>query len=232
MPLRTKVLNECLSDFVSAKAIVGADGKMRADRELLPYSYFDTLLVTGASDGSVSCASEYIFFQQQKGSAGVTAEDTNMVSPAKIGVPYRFLAQYCSISILPKYDATDVAFAVADPAVPAKSLINDIAKVLTRGIVTMTLLDKDYLNVGPLMALPAGEGLEVSGLGMMDTGALLAGYAKNGWGALSNKYAIEVPMAGENTFNVKIAFPKGVFVVRNSFRIKVQLDGILQRPVM
>lgn len=224
MPIRTTVLNSKLNDFVSA----GPNSKT----ELLPYEYYSILDIAGAAGGATKIPAELTFFQQQKGAAGVTTEYTNMPAPGKIGVPYRFLAQYISFRLLPGITELLPAIATVKAASPEESLANDMAKIYDRGFVTFTLLDKDYLQIGPLSALPSGEGVRVSG-GIATTALEIAMQSVNsGVAALSNMFAIEVPLAGENVFSVKCAFPSGVFAVYNNLRIKCALHGILQRPEM
>lgn len=224
MPIRTTVLNSKLSDFVRADA--------GSKTELLPYEYYSILDVAGNQNGLVNILPEYTFFQQQKGAAGVTTEYTNMPAPGKIGVPYRFLAQYISFRLLPALAEDKPALAVDVVATPELSLVNDMAKVLNRGYITFTLLDKDYLSIGPISALPSGEGVVVRG-GVATTASEINLQSVNsGVAALSNMFAIEVPLAGENVFSVKLAFSSGVFPVYNSLRIKCALHGILQRPEM
>lgn len=224
MPIRTSVLNSKLNDFVRADA--------NSKTELLPYEYYSILDVAGAANGATNIASELTFFQQQKGAAGVTTEYTNMPAPGKIGVPYRFLAQYISFRILPALTENKPALAVDIVATPELSLVNDIAKIYNRGYVSFTLLDKDYLQVGPLSALPSGEGIRVSGGVATTASEINLMSVESGVSSLSNMFAIEVPLAGENVFSVKVAFSSGVFPVYNSLRIKCALHGILQRPEM
>ena len=224
MPIRTTVLNSKLSDFVKAD--------VNSKTELLPYEYYSVLDIAGDQGGGVNIAPDYTFFQQQKGAAGVTTEYTNMPAPGKIGVPYRFLAQYIAFRLLPAINENKPALAVDLVATPEKSLVNDMAKILSRGYVTFTLLDKDYLQIGPLSALPSGEGTVVRG-GVATTASEINLQSVNsGISALSNMFAIEVPLAGENVFNVKVTFSSGVFPVYNNLRLKCALHGILQRPEM
>ena len=224
MPIRTTVLNSKLQDFVSASA--------NSKTELLPYCYYSIVDVDGDAGGAMNVPSEITFFQQQKGAAGVTTEYTNMPAPGKIGVPYRFLAQYIAFEVMPSLTENKAALAIDIVANPEKSLVNDMVKMLNRGYVSFTLLDKDYLQISPLSALPSGAGARVSGGVATTASEINLMSVNNGVNALSNMFAVEIPLAGENVFSVKIAYSSGVFALYNDLRIKCALHGILQRPEM
>lgn len=182
-----------------------------------PFEYFN--VAPGQTDGAVV----------------LTKEDTNMFKAGSVGSPNRFLALGLGAVILPTANATPQgALENIANATPTTSIVNDITSLLARGVTSFVTLQKEYVSISPLAALPASFGatgaVAVSRSKSDNDNALIANTLSNGNPILGNLYRIEVPLDEDVQFSVSLSFPIVAVTTNNALRIGYALKGLLRRP--
>ena len=202
--------------------------------EIVTHSLYHFKELQGDIGGAKTIPADMSFFQIKTGSpdddgVATTEEDTNMTDVGKIGTGYKFWGQYVRAVCLPsKSDETPVVRALDKTAIN-KALVNDMGKVMNRGVVKLTVLDQPFLTIAPIMSLPSGIGLSHESARSFDTN-LSSGSVASGWNVLSNSRPIDLWLAGQISFNFKVTFPAGTFKLYNNFRLGFFIDGFLARP--
>ena len=212
--MRTNLLSEASKAWIYTPADAGQD------IEVIHWQYYYYQTVLGDQNNTVNIA-DMSFFNATAGqptSTGtLTKEDTNIPKPNAVGSPYKFLIQEVAFAAMPA-----IPQAGSLPAV-GKDFRDDIAQILSRGFVSLSVLGVSRMEVSPLMALPSGMGFTMS-----DTRNPYA--IENGWSVLSNRYPVEIGLHKDTSFELNVSFPKGVFRVYNPIKLGFILDGLLQRP--
>jgi hypothetical protein len=173
-------------------------------------------------------ANPFVFFQSQP-IGTITAEDTNMQLAGQLPAPQSFLVQGIGIDYLP--GTTAARFGAAS----ANGQLNDVYAILRRGVVTLSIGSKSYLQAGPLMQLPPRSHINgVAAVADATTPAaalqtmVQVGYAD---GPVFNPRPLLIPPS--QNFSVTISFPAGAVAIPSAdaaARIGVQLYGTLYRP--
>lgn len=173
-------------------------------------------------------ASTLVFFQVPV-SGTVTNEDTNMQLAGQLPNPNKFLIQGVGIDYLP--GIAPVRFG----AQSAISHMNDVMAILRRGVTSLIIGSKEYLNIGPLMVLPPRSHID-GAIGIADQTTPAAALQSFGSIAYSNGEVFKpVPLlleAGQN-FKFSINFPGGAVPIPSAdvnARIGVYLYGTSYRP--
>lgn len=178
---------------------------------------------------AVGSAQPLQFFQNVPVGA-VTLEDTNMQLPGQLPAPQSFLVQGIGVDYLP---GTSVSRMGADSAL---GQITDLYAILRRGLITLTIGSKNYLQLGPLLQLPVRS--HINGVAAVTSATTPApalqtfvsvGYAD---GDVFRPRPLLIP-ASQN-FSVTLSWPAGAVAIPSAdaaARIGVQLYGTLYRPV-
>src|SRR5213075_1262390 len=133
-----------------------------------------------------SGATTFTFFNTATGSATNGLADTNMDNAGNLSAGKRFAVAAISIDLLP---SAPMVFNAASTA----SALNDAYKVLNGvGYMNFQVLNKNYLTVAPLTAMPAGQGLFIGGASYQRTQS--SGADGNGFIASGNN-GIPTPAA-------------------------------------
>jgi hypothetical protein len=202
--------------------------------EVLVWDLYHIKTLTGAQDGSITINPSLSYFQLKTGQPDdngqpTTYEDTNMEVPGQIGTPYKFWGQNIKAFILPaKTDDTPLMKAF-DKLNLNKSFVNDAGKILSRGVVTLSVLNQPVARIAPIMAIPAGMGASVASVQGFDVDAISASVS-NGWAVASNDHAIDLYLENQISFDFKAEFPGGVFPLYNTLRLGFRIGGFLVRP--
>lgn len=176
-------------------------------------------------------ATSFTFFQTAKGSATNGLADTNMNIAGALSVGQKFVVM--SIGVYFIGSAPQVNNAGASTA----SSLNDSKKVLEGiGSFSFFVLNKDYLDLAPLSALPSGMGTFVGGAAYQATqtsgapGDGFISYGTNGLPVASARYQLRcpIPIPAQVTFSAVINFPTAITVTTAS-RMGVYLWGMLIR---
>lgn len=173
-------------------------------------------------------AAPLVFFQSQP-IGTITSEDTNMQLAGQLPAPQSFLVQGVGIDYLP---GTAVGRFGAESAL---GQIADFYTILRRGVFTLSIGSKNYLQIGPLMQLPPRA--HINGVAAVTDATTPAaslqtvftvGYSD---GPVFNPRPLLIPPS--QNFQAQIAFPAGAVAIPSadaSARIGVQLYGTLFRP--
>jgi len=170
------------------------------------------------------------FFQLLQGSPGTNAEQTNMQAQGALPAPQKFLVQGIGIDYLP--GTSPVQGPRADSA---QSQANDLWAILRRGVFTLQIGTKNYLQLGPLMQLPVRAHINgaLAASTNLTTGAAtqtLATYAFSDGDVFK---PIPLLLEASQNFICQIAFPGGAVAIPsadNAALIGVQLYGTQYRP--
>lgn len=168
------------------------------------------------------------FFQSQP-IGSITAEDTNMQLAGQLPAPQSFLVQSVCIDFLPGIPAARFGVESAIGQLP------DVYQVLRRGVLTLTIGSKPYLQLGPLVHMPPRA--HVNGVAAVadstTPGASLQTFISVGFsdGPVFNPRPLLIP-ASQN-FSVSLSWPAGAVPLPSgdtAARIGIQLLGTLYRP--
>lgn len=181
---------------------------------------------------------KYEFFHlvlgDQDGNYTMTEEDTNM--DRKTEFSYPFIAQYLSCRILPAHDVEAIVQEVDTSTSGyniSKTLVNDILKLYNRGVVKLTIQNKEVLKVSPLIRIPSGCGvsgnLAISSSNASSSKLYIGGLLLNGSSDISNKYPVEIFFSNGVKFGFSLEFPKGAPTIYNNLRVSFVLEGIVFR---
>lgn len=169
-------------------------------------------------------------FFQTNASGTVTAEDTNMNLGGQLAAPQSFLVQGIGVDYLPGTAAARFG------AQSALGQLPDVFAILRRGVLVLTIGNKQYLQEGPLMQLPPRA--HINGVAAVTdattAGAALQTFVSVGFsdGPVFTPRPLLIPPS--QNFSVTIAWPAGQLAIPSAdanARIGVQLYGTLYRPV-
>lgn len=175
-------------------------------------------------------ATGFTFFQTAQGSATNGLADTNMTNAGSLSVGQRFAVLSIGVYFV---GSSPMVFNAASTA----SELNDAKGVLEGiGSLTFTVLNKTYLNIAPIAALPAGMGTFVGGAAYQRTQATGAdgngfiAYGTNGVPMPSARYQLRcpIPIPAQVSFNVTVNYPTAV-TVSSASRLGIFLWGMLIR---
>ncbi|MEM5806970.1 MAG: hypothetical protein QW474_01120 [Candidatus Aenigmatarchaeota archaeon] len=197
--------------------------------EVFPQPKYHYREIVGNQDGSVTIKPSYDFFSVAKGQEGTTLEDTNMDKQYAIPSPDEMWVQGIKFIIMPsKTDMTPLLKSV-DKTALEKHLINDMGKILNRGVVNISQLSRDLLITAPLITCPASFGVLSPSVFGFDAN-ISCGIPVSSVPLISNGRPLELYLASEMTFQVKIDFLSGVFPLYNNLRMGFILEGFYLRP--
>lgn len=168
------------------------------------------------------------FFQSQP-IGTITAEDTNMQLPGQLPAPQSFLIQGIGIDYLPGTAAARFG------AQSALGQLPDFYAIMRRGVLTLTIGSKVYLQEGPLMQLPVRSHINGVAAASDQTtpAATMQTFVSVGFsdGAVFNPRPLLIPPS--QNFQVTLSWPAGAVAIPSAdsaARIGVQLYGTLYRP--
>lgn len=171
------------------------------------------------------------FFQTVPGNpAAVTAEDTNMQQPNIFPAPTSFLLQGIGVDFLPGLAASRFG------AQSANNQLNDFYAVMSRGVLTLTIANKPYLQFSTMLGLPVRSHINgVAAASDQTTPAaamqsqVAVGFAD---GPVFSPRPLLIPSM--QNFNISISYPLGAVGVPSAnatSRIGVWIYGTQYRPV-
>lgn len=211
--------------------------------EVVKARYYDWLLYATAGATVLNFFSTAIgqgFATALGSTAGTpkTKSDTNLVLPNQLPSGVEFLIDSLEVQFLPGSVSTantytPAAISVFNAAAAAAVLgaLNDVNTILQSGVLTLTVLNKNYLVDGPLYAFPPKTWID-------HTSAIASNSATVGEVAAGNARAMGRPWYVEPkitlqpavNFGVKVEWP-GVVATPSGFngRIGVIMDGYEMR---
>ncbi len=196
-------------------------------KEILAYRLYHYKTFEGDATNGKTLENSISYFSLAVGQEGTGYEDTNMPRPNSIGSGNAMWVQSIRSIVLPaKNDASPFLKAIDTNAIQ-KSIINDVAKVLNRGVITIKQQSQEVFKVSPISLIPTGYGVippQITG----ET-ALSAGLPLNSLPLISNGFPVELWLENEQTFDFTLQFETPV-VIYNTFRFGFILEGILVRP--
>lgn len=169
------------------------------------------------------------FFANVPGGA-VTSEDTNMQQANTFPAPTTFLIQGIGVDYSPGTAASRFG------AESANGQLNDFYAIMRRGVLTLTIANKPYLQFSTMLGLPPRS--HVNGVAAVADQSTIAaslqtmvqiGYTD---GPVFTPRPLLVPSM--QNFNIQIAYPGGAVAIPSSdaaARIGVWLYGTQYRPV-
>lgn len=171
------------------------------------------------------------FFQSVPGNpAAVTSEDTNMQQPNTFPAPTSFLLQGIGVDFLPGFAASRFG------AQSANGQLLDFYTIMARGVLTLTIANKPYLQFSTMLGLPPRA--HVNGVAAAadatTAGAALQTMVQVGFadGPVFSPRPLLIPSM--QNFNIGISYPLGAVAVPSAnatSRIGVWLYGTQYRPV-
>ena len=200
--------------------------------EVLVHELYHIKTITGKDDGTVTIPSELSYFQiktgqQDDNGVATTYEDVNMEVAGQIGSPYKFWGQSVEAFVLPAKDSEKPALDLVNTAALEKSYINDAAKILGRGVVTISVLNQPIARIAPVGGLPSGLGAKTQSVFSFDTNLAAEGVF-NGMGGQA--HPLDLYLENQLAFDFKVGFPSGVFKLYNTLRLGFKIKGFLIRP--
>jgi hypothetical protein len=180
---------------------------------------------------AVGTAGTLQFFQSVPGNpAAVTAEDTNMQQPNIFPAPTSFLLQGIGVDFLPGFAASRFG------AQSANGQLLDFYTVMSRGVLTLTIANKPYLQFSTMLGLPPRA--HVNGVAATadasTAAAALQSMVQIGYsdGPVFSPRPLLIPSM--QNFNITISYPLGAVAVPSAnatSRIGVWIYGTQYRPV-
>lgn len=175
-------------------------------------------------------ATSFTFFQTAQGSATNGIADTNMPQAGSLSAGQKFAVMSIGVHFIGSPPQVFNAAVTTSQLNDAKGVLEGI------GSLSFNVLNKNYLNIAPLSALPAGEGTYVGGASYQRTQASAAdgngyiAYATNGLPVPSARYQLRVPIPipAQTTFSVTVNFPTAI-TVGTASRLGITLWGVLIR---
>jgi hypothetical protein len=160
----------------------------------------------------------------------VTAEDTNMQQPNIFPAPTSFLLQGLAVDYLPGIAASRFG------AESANGQLNDFYAIMRRGVLTLSIANKPYLQFSTMLGLPPRahiNGVAATGDATTPAAALQTmvqvGYAD---GPVFSPRPLLIPSM--QNFNISISYPLGAVGIPSAdaaARIGVWIYGTQYRPV-
>lgn len=160
----------------------------------------------------------------------VTAEDTNMQQPNTFPAPTSFLLQGIGVDYLPGTAASRFG------AQSANGQLNDFYAVMRRGVLTLTIANKPYLQFSTMLGLPPRS--HINGVAAVadetTPGATMQSMVQVGYsdGPVFSPRPLLIPSM--QNFNVSISYPLGAVAIPSAdaaARIGVWIYGTQYRPV-
>lgn len=203
-----------------AKFAVNVDGMMEAITQ--PLYSFQAYPAAGT-------ANPLVFFQSQAIGA-ITAEDTNMQLAGQLPAPQKFLIQGIAVDYI---SGTAVSKFGAETA---NGNLNDFYAVMKRGLLTLTIGSKNYLQYTEMLQLPprAHLGGVAAVADATTAAAALQSMVQAGWSEGDCFKPRPLLIEASQNFSVTISYPGGAVAIPsadNAARIGVWLYGTLYRPV-
>lgn len=185
--------------------------------------------VAGAADGSKTCDPSYKFFSLAVGQEQTSKEDTNMGKASVIAKPDEMWVQSLRFVVMPSKTDNAPILKAFDKAALEKHILNDMGRFLNRGVVSVNQMGRTILEMSPMFTCPSGFGTIAPSVAGFDTN-VSSGTPLASVPLMSNARPIDLYLASEMSFEVKIDFPAGVFPVYNNLRIGFILEGFYARP--
>lgn len=171
------------------------------------------------------------FFNNVPGNpVAVTAEDTNMQQPNIFPAPTSFLLQGIGVDFLPGFAASRFG------AQSANGQLLDFYTVMSRGVLTLSIANKPYLQFSTMLGLPVRSHINgVAAVADQTTPAaayqsmVQIGYSD---GPVFAPRPLLIPSM--QNFNISISYPLGAAAVPSAnatSRIGVWIYGTQYRPV-
>ena len=203
-----------------SKFAVNVAGMMEAITQPL-YSY--------QSYPSAGSASPLVFFQSQPVGT-ITAEDTNMQLAGQLPAPQKFLIQGIGVDYLSGLTAARFG------AESANGMLNDFYQVMKRGLFTLTIGSKNYLNFTTMLFAPPRA--HIGGMAAVadatTAGANLQSMVQIGYTEGDVFKPRPILIEASQNFQCSISYPGGAQAIPSAdaaARIGVILYGTLYRPV-
>jgi hypothetical protein len=199
----------------------------------IPYEYYH---YRSFSAGTLPTKIE--FFHQvigdTDGNITLTEEDTNMDRKSEFSYP--FIAQYLCAKVIPSVDANVFVEEIDTSAQGyniAKALVNDQLKVYNRGLISISVQNKEVIKITPLSRIPAGAGIDgslaISSSNSNSAKIYLGALMTNGSALRNNKFPIEIAFSPDVKFSFSLEYLRGAISIYNPLRIGFILEGILFR---
>ena len=173
-------------------------------------------------------ATQFLFFQNPKGTGGRTAADTNIEVAGSLPQPKWFLVESIEIHLFPGVDISILGDGTAE-----SEFSNDIYAVLAgQGFLNFFIGSKTYVEEAPLIRFPPKTRLHGESAFAIDNAAAARSFSYDYAAACGRPYFIdpEVLLIPNQNFNVSLNFPTAIVTPSGEdARIGVVLDGILYR---
>jgi hypothetical protein len=198
------------------------------------WEFFDSAAYPQAGIASLN------FFQNPKGQGtgfgggAKTASDTNMTASGQLPANQMFLIRKIEVSIEP----TTPSVTAQNPAVGGGGevgplLINDVWNIGRSGNLTLTVGQKNYIELGPLGKFPPSSWMELqaalsdatTAAGNQQTRAAFAQFKGRGF----HLSPYDVMLIPTQNFGVQLAWPEGLQAITNPARLFVHLIGTFYR---
>lgn len=169
---------------------------------------------------------QFLFFQNPKGTGGRTAADTNIEVAGSLPQPKWFLVESIEIHLFP-----GVQIGLSGGVAAETEFSNDVYAVLTgQGFLNFFIGSKTYVEEAPLIRFPPKTRLH--GESALATTVATSQISYDYAAACGRPYFIdpEVLLIPNQNFNVSLNFPTAIATPSGTdARIGVILDGILYR---
>lgn len=201
--------------------------------EVLVDTRYHIKQIPGNVNGAVTIPSELSYFQIKTGQQDdtgypTTLEDINMDAAGQIGTPYVFWGQELFAFVLPPKASNTPAFDKYVKTTPELTYVNNTARILSRGVVSINILQQPIARVAPIGMIPAGMGLSMGSIFGYDENMAVEN-VRNGDGP--HGYPIDLFLQEQLTFDFKVNFPYGVFpIYTDGIRLGFAIRGFLIRP--
>lgn len=224
-----------LQDFAANK--VGISGKV----ELIWQPLFDWNLYPTAGIAQI------LVFQNPQGqgqsaqpiaaAAPKTNADTNMTQPGQLPAPQAFWVDGIEVQVDAGSVATANLFAIQTPngfnavaAATVQSGETDVNAILSSGVLSFTIMQKEYYREGPLYRFPPRANLRLDS-SLASNSATTAEVSKAKLRADGQPVRFDPGMgiATSSNFQVQLTWPTVVATAANNARIGVFLNGWLFR---
>lgn len=212
--------------------------------EVLKNRYYDWNLYATAGTTVMNFFSTAIGqgFATALGSTAGTAKtkaDTNLVLPKQLSSGVEFLIDSLEVHFLPgsvstanTYTPAAISVFNATAAAAVLAALNDVNTIMQSGVLTLKVLNKNYLVDGPLMAFPPKTWIDhttaIASNAAVATGEVAAGNAR----VMGRPWYVspKVTLQPAVSFEVYVEWP-GVVATPSGFngRIGVILDGFEMR---
>lgn len=216
-----------MNEVMSAK--MNAFAQLRGGEEAIRYSlYHHKDFAAGALVGPYSYFNIPVGAQDPDTGAAASQEDTNMDAAGLLTAPNRMMVTKVCVPVL---NSTATTLAVTSTII-TEGFKDDVVRVISRGLFTFRLLNKEYLRLSPLATLGAGLGAwgSVSAATTNSTTNITNALVNNGSPSQSEGYKVLLPLETQTTFQAQVGFPKSTLTTVGALRIGVMLHGVLYRP--